>query len=521
MLNILADIMHNAIYPVILLNFILLIILIYWNWGYIWEYLRKINLYSWIFLLAFVVIAVLIRLYVSPIQHIMYNDEAMYMQAGKEIMQFGSQGDYPKSIGWPFILSIVFRIFGLSNITAIYASVFFGAMTIFALFLLAFIITRNQPVSLAASFMFSLFAGHIRWSTTAETSMASLFFMILSMFFALLCFKHKKQPLLWLAAAGIAFAVQFRPENIFLLFIFLRGYMLYHPVKNTKRLFLPFILILVIILPNFVQVLSFQTSQDWLEQESGGEISGPSFGFSNLANNSLNYGMYLFNNEFQPYLFTLLMLIGLIYGLFKNRKDTLILAGWFAGLWFIYFFSYFQTLGGGLHIDSKIRFFLNFYPVSVIFMGYGMLFFFNILKKKLPKNIVVPFLAVILAFMFISQVETASHTLFSDINHLETIIPEIAEKKFENCTIIMNFPIILNSTTYLELVDIDYVLKHPNKAEKQFDTGCTLFFEDAHCTTWDTHGSKSKCRQFKKAYELDSYRRFWKGDSEFIFYRLS
>ena len=205
-----------------LVNLGALIFLLFLCRHFIMAFLREIDRTTYFFLLGIFSAALVIRLVVPPIQHIMYIDEAWYMEAAKNFVQHGHPGEYPKPIGWPLILSFFFRIFGISNWVALYTMIVFGALTAFSVFFLAFAILRDSRTALFAALMISLSPVHIRWSATAETNIIALFMACLSLSVSFLYYRNKSQFLLWLSMAAIAFTAQFRFENylFFPLFLF-------------------------------------------------------------------------------------------------------------------------------------------------------------------------------------------------------------------------------------------------------------------------------------------------------------
>jgi len=332
LLHQLNSVFHDKIPLFILINFVLLIILIYLNWNYLKKFLLKIDKKTWYILILIFIIALSIRIFVPPHHHIMYIDEAWYMEAGKDMLQTGNQGDYPKSIGWPFILGIVFGIFGINNWVALYTSTLFGALTIFAMFFMVFIITKRKDLSLISALLFSLFPAHIMWSASAETNITSLFFILLTIFFCFLYYQNKKNSLLWLSLVSIAFTVQFRPENYLLIPLFIFGCILYDKSffrKINFRFVLPFLVMLILSFANLVQVLDFQSSSNWIESDTYGGKTGDNWSASNLFQNSLKYGVNIFNNKYQPIIISFLFVLGLFYMFHKQRKESLFLSVWF------------------------------------------------------------------------------------------------------------------------------------------------------------------------------------------------
>ena len=533
----LNTIFHDKIPLFILINFIMLIILIYFNRDYIKKFLLKINKRTWYILVLIFFIALMIRIFIPPHAHIIYMDEQLYMEAGKNMLQTGSQGEsFLESIGWPFILSIAFGIFGISNWVALYASTLLGALTIFNIFFLTFIITQRKNLSLMSALLFSLFPAHIVWSGSAKPNVASLFFITLTIFFCFLYYKNKRNSLLWLALISFAFASQFRRENYIFLLLFLFGCFIYHKkfFKNINfKFILPWLVLIVLSSANFIQVLDKQLSINFVELETSGKQTGANWSFNNLIYNSLNYGIYIFNSEFQPLLFTFLFVIGAIYMLFKQRKEALFLTAWFSLLWLIYFFSQFQ-ITGGTPILGKTRYFMTFYPITIIFAIYGILLIKNLISSKIKnskiKKTILILIMIILMISFIPHTIKASTWFdFKELiiaQGLETKIPELAEKDIpSDCIIVAVMPIVLESTTNLKVIEIDYFLEQKSLQKEIFNkTNCILFFEDVYCLYFccsdRTDEDREQCQNIKENYDLEPYKSYTEAHMKYTFYKI-
>ena len=162
----LALIFHDIIPFFILINFIILTYLIYFNRNNLKNFFLKIDKRTWILLFIIFVFALTLRIVLPLHYQRMWIDEAHYMETGKNMLQSFDQGNYIKSIGWPFLLSIAFWIFGVNTYVGLYFSTFLGALTVFNVFFLSFIITKQKNLSLISALVFSLFATHITWSAS-------------------------------------------------------------------------------------------------------------------------------------------------------------------------------------------------------------------------------------------------------------------------------------------------------------------------------------------------------------------
>jgi hypothetical protein len=118
----------------------------------------------------------------------MISDEQWYMQASKTMRMTGSLEGlrFNRSIGWPFLISLGFFFFGVDNTVALNMATILGSLTVANIFLLSHILFNNKWISIGSALLFSLFASHIRWSATAESNIAGLFFATITLFFSVL-----------------------------------------------------------------------------------------------------------------------------------------------------------------------------------------------------------------------------------------------------------------------------------------------------------------------------------------------
>jgi 4-amino-4-deoxy-L-arabinose transferase-like glycosyltransferase len=514
------SITRNLIPLLILINFILLLILIYLNWKFINQFFIKIDKKTWLILITIFICALSLRLFIPEIRHIMYIDEGMYMEAGKNMLNTGSQMEYAKPIGWSFLLSLVFGIFGINNWVALYTSLFLGALTIVLMFFVTFLITKNKPLSLFASFIFSLIPVHIRWSASAETNVPSLFFVLLSLFFCLLYYESPKKSLLWLSLVSISFASQFRVENYSLFVIFLSGYLLFYKrIKSYFDLILPFVVSFVITLPNLVQSVVYYNNFSIIHGYPS-DILKLNILISNLIHNTLNYAPSLWDYNFQPLLFTFLVMIGFIYSFFlKNRKQIIFLISYFVFFWLAMF-----IVGSTLNFNVEIqRFFIVFLPILIILMNYGLLFIKqNLFFKPLINKIIYIIFLFILVLMYVPYIFDYSMTGSNSAYLLETKIPELAERDIPlDCYIVAVNPVILRSTTNLNVVDIYNFLDH-NESNHYLEKECLLFFDDVCCSDYyftDRH--HKKCQEIKQKYILFPYLNYTEEQVTYNFYNIT
>lgn len=500
----LNDFTYSFIPLSIPLNFLIFIGLIYYNRKNIAVFLCSIKHRTWLLLTGIFLAALLLRLFLPYPQHAIYTDEQIYMGAAKNMLLTGQQGVYFKSIGWPFILSIAFFFFGINNWVAIYTSVLLGALSVVPFFLLCYGLFKDENKSLIAAGIFALMPVHIGWSATAETNVASLFFILLAVSFSILYFRQKKYPLFLLALSGLSFAAHFRPENYIFFIIFFLGLFIF---KNTaeKRIILSRITALliftVIILPNSIAVCNFYLPTDWIASDTKGLKSGDNWSFGNLVDNTKNF-YFGFNGDalriitdkpqrlyllFSGIIFYLSVIYGVTVLITIKRKETLFLLFWWLSLYAIYFSSWLQTLG------SRSRFYMGFYPVTIIFSLYGFISLYRYLStfssRRFLRRFAPGLMTVVVFIMFLPSLIGARGLHANPAKRLETKVPELIERDLsKNCLVLCALPEILTSTTNLNVLRLaDFLNISNTRREALMKVYRVIFFEDFYALSFFPH----------------------------------
>ncbi|MCX6759183.1 MAG: glycosyltransferase family 39 protein [Candidatus Nealsonbacteria bacterium] len=511
--------LHNKIPFLILVNFILLLILIFLNREELKLFFKKIKRKTWIILFLIFFLALALRLFLIPHFLRTFYDEAWHIGAAERLVEsnFLDQGNYAKGVGWPFILAIFFKLFGVSNWTALYTSSVFGALTIFNIFLIGFSFFKKEKIALWSAFLFSIIPLHVIWSGSSIANISSIFFATFALFISSLYFRNKTLPLFCLSLISLAFAAQFRQENYIYFLIFFIGLLIFknfsfRKIKFTKLdcfrkknliiYILLFLLIGIFVLPSFIQVLDFQLFTNWAQRESGGKLLTQNWSVPNLIYNFSTWGKDIFTNKYHPLVFSFLFILGIIYLFKRERQKLLFLLIWFFSLFFIYFCSW-PTLGW------ESRFLLSFYPITSIFAGVGIYIICKKLSGKFNSNNLTIFFVSILLFLFSFFIGKGIIYNLAEIEAiLETKIPEMAQNEIpSNCVIVTNVPEMISATTDLRAIQLSsflnsqflenrYNIIFPSQEElsleikedknvflshQGYKTDCVLFFEDFYC----------------------------------------
>ena len=487
-----------------------------------WHF-QRIDRGTWSILAVVVLVTLWIRLTIPPHQHVIYVDEAQYMEAGKDMLRAGHQGELILSVGWPFVLRLAFFLFGTSNWVAIYTSILLGTLSVVPLFLLAYLVTDRTDLALVAASVLSLYPPHIRWSATAASNASSLFFMLLTLVFFMVYYRKERTPVAWLAWMSIAFTVQFRPENHALIIMFLlarailggRGKRM--PGSNYV---MQGLIMMLLVLPNLAQVLEDNVYTNWIESDSDGRMTGSNWSITNLFSNSRDYGPELFGGLYHPMIVSALAVLGVIGLTTRRRRESLFLMTWFVVLWLVYFSSWLQTLAG------RDRFYMTLYPVIAIYAAAGAIHVTDALSARLTRSWTrwgaLILVGVLAAHIYVPYTVFGSNIYSQSALALETRIPELAEHELPpECVIVANWPVILRSTTELEVVDLDEFIQQLPVQEDLFGrTDCVLFFEDYTCLDWKPYLAQ-RCDLLRRMFTTEPYRSYAEGDIRYTFHRIT
>jgi len=498
----------------LVLNFILVLFFFYLNRKNFFIFLKKISKKTWTILFLIILLASFLRIIVAPHQTMMFEDEGWYRGTATKFLNIDTsyfQNSFYKSLGWPFLISLAFLIFGKVALVANYLSSFFGVLTVLNVFFIAYLLFDNEKIALWSSFLFSLIPMHIVWSGSGETNVASLFFITLTIFIFSLYFKEKKENLFWLSLLTLAFTFQIRPENYFLLFLFILGLLIFNIRPFGKKKISKFVigklilifLIFLICVPNLINNLDHYLSTQWNESDTGGAVLTENWSINNLKYNFFNHFPNLFNNYYHPLLFSAFFLVGFYFLILKNKKNFLFLVFWFLIFFFIYFVSW-PALG------PKTRLFIAFYPITTIFAAVGINSLLDVIKNSFFRKsiFVIIVLFFLISFSFYLRKEITNINFYLE-GKMQTNLINLAEKNIpKDCAILANLSHMLVTVKDSKIFDLDEFLKDKKYRERiENNSKCLLFFKDYTCdssmqfmSTWFKN-----CSLLGKNYKLEPF----------------
>ncbi len=269
-------------------------------------------------------LAAALTLFVAPRTNRIYFDEQIYQGIGQNLsdmklaqmcndgtVEYGRlqcwMGEYNKQpYAYPHLLSVAYRVFGVSEGVAFAVNAAVMALTVCGVYLLVLVAFGDRTAAFFAGLIMALVPQHIVWSATAAVEPSAALGCLL----ALLCAVQfsRSRSTVALAATGVAaaYAVQFRPESLLILPVI--ALFLWRPILLDElaqpRLWAVGLLMVVLVAVHIGHLFAVR-NEGW-----GTNDARLSFGYV-LANFRVNGTYYLGDSRF-PLLFTLLAMVGLV-----------------------------------------------------------------------------------------------------------------------------------------------------------------------------------------------------------------
>ncbi|MBI2076288.1 MAG: glycosyltransferase family 39 protein [Candidatus Aenigmarchaeota archaeon] len=382
------------------------------NFRNIKEHFKKISRGTWIILLSIFILAVFLRAFAAPQTHRVYFDEDIYLDIGKEILVNGKAAlcNYGEPCreyafmkwpnGYPFLLAISYMFFGASEGVGFGLVTLLGSLSVVLIFLLSYVFSKNEKISLFAALLFSLIPIHIMWSATAAAEPVLVFFSLLAISFFSLAAKSDSLKMYALAIAALAYAMQTKTEGVLLLpvaalLVILFDKNLLKKLSSYRFCFL-WIALFVLIAPFLTHIF-----YAFLYDQFGS--SGDKFSLDHAAKNvpeNLGFWVFGYPTIEHPVLFTIFALMGIGYLAKKERRLLLFLGVWFFSFFSLYSFFY----AGSVRFGVDVRYILSNYVPFAIAAGFGVLSASQSLGRIAPllkdKSFMVAAALIIISFLF-------------------------------------------------------------------------------------------------------------------------
>lgn len=379
------------------INFFLILVGIVLNIDLFKQIGGRITKKTWAVVLLIAVGGTLIAMFLAPRTHRIFYDEDIYLNVGQNIAHlkkagmcneggylygeyFCNQLEYNKDPnGWPYLVSLLFRIVGPSHLACFLMNNFIWGLSILVVFFTGFLLFEDERAGLYGALLFALIPEGLRWSNTTAVEPSAAFFAGLAVLSMLFLTKRPGARPLFLTSVIIPFAFQFRPECFLILLPIGFILVLMAPEELKKeRTYVLILLLLALALPHIIHLCA-------VKGEAWGAPRGTKFALRYLEDNfRVNFFFYVKNRRF-PLLFSLFFFLGIAAPRFKiitRRKrikpkidsfiwgEKTILLLWFLSFWGIFLIFY----AGSYNFGADVRFSLMSYIPLAALAGFGASF---------------------------------------------------------------------------------------------------------------------------------------------------
>jgi len=270
-----------------------------------------------------------------------------------------ASGEYNKQpYGYPHALNLAYRMLGVHTWTAFAVNAAAMAMTICAVYLLAWVAFRDRDAALFAGLLLGLMPEQLLWSGTAAVEPTASLASVAAVLFAAHYRRTGGWPARLMVAVTAAYAVQFRPESILILPVI--AVVAWPRVRfelDSPQHWWAVTLFLGLVAVHLGHLFAIRHI-DW-------GTTGPRFSFRYIAANlPVNGWFYLYDERF-PAAVTLLAIAGLVS--VRHRRE-----GWSMAVYFLLFFAVTLVFyAGSYNYGADVRYSLMTYPPLAVLGGLG------------------------------------------------------------------------------------------------------------------------------------------------------
>jgi hypothetical protein len=322
------------------------------------------------------VLAIVLAGVVAPRTNRIYYDEQIYQGIAQNLgdlrlaqmcndgtVEYGQlqcrAGEYNKQpYGYPYVLSVVYRLFGVSYWTAARVNVAVAAALVPIVFLLAGTVFRDLRVARLAAVVSALLPEQLRWSHTAAAEPSAAAVGALAALAAAHFVRARTGPALAWTIVATVFAAQFRTESVLIGLVALGAIALWAPSELRRRRFWEWALAGALL-------ASALTAHIFAVRDEGWGTTGDRLSLDFVAGNlRANASFYLGDARF-PVCYTALALTAL--AAWRDRRATGFALSYFCGFAGVYLLFY----AGSYDYGADVRYALMTFPPLALLAGAG------------------------------------------------------------------------------------------------------------------------------------------------------
>lgn len=322
-------------------------------------------------------IALALTVLVAPRTNRIYYDEHIYQAIGHNlsdarlaqmcndgVVEYGRLqcwiGEYNKQpYAYPHLLSVLYRVFGVSTWTAFALNAVVNALSVCGVYLLVLRLFADRTAALLAGLLMALIPQQVLWSATAAVEPSASLACIVALLCAASYLQSRSTVALAATAAATVYAVQFRPES--LLIVPVIGLLLSSglgPEELRRPKIWALGLFALALAAVHIGHMAVVRNEGW-----GASDARLSLAYV-IPNFRVNGGFYIADGRFPPIL-TLLAAVGLLGRTFRSERRV------FGAYFFAFFGIYLLFYAGSYNYGADVRYSLMTYPPIAILGGLG------------------------------------------------------------------------------------------------------------------------------------------------------
>lgn len=382
----------------IFLTFASILFLFFLEFKEIKKQFKKIDKKIWFFLLLILLLSLYMRTTgpscPTPTNKMWeYVWVAERMNNGEPLIDIG----HPR--GYSFLLAVIFLLFEANYANIVAYNILISSFTSVMVFLITYLISKNEYISLLSALTFSFLPTSIFFSQYCSAEISSVFFLGLTSVIFLISLDVKKTRMMTLALLLLVFSITMRLENTMFIPLFLLGYIPFLKKNEFKKLIIPVSIFFIFMLqltgpyilspyrfgyiradtdPSLMPPGSQRGEIEWVFDEQFPWIEKPdSFSLLYLPLNLKVNAENLNDNRNYPTFLFLFIFIS-IFGIRRYPKVIIPV------LWILIFFLFYGTYWASWITSGELYQLLLLIPLSVL-VSMGVLVLYQNFQKFFSK----------------------------------------------------------------------------------------------------------------------------------------
>ena len=260
---------------IVLFLFLILLVI---NFKLIVREFKKIQKKTWIILFLIFILGFWLRnaeyRYGQVFDGYLYIDTAKVLYHNNLLMEGCGIGNLDSCIlyhqplmtpGHPYLITLLFKLFGEHDLLAMYLSAFLSSLTIFLIFFIGYTLFSSERKGLYAALIFALISLDILIAPTGSARSTSAFFLALTLLFYLIALKKDSIKFWSLVAITFSLSIYMRQDNSILILPLILGLFIFDYLKKenfknftsikktiiytSKKFFIPVVIFIVTQIP--------------------------------------------------------------------------------------------------------------------------------------------------------------------------------------------------------------------------------------------------------------------------------